>query len=916
MSRGDVILRLVDVERIYETKEGRKIVALNKVTTSFKRGEFVAIVGKSGSGKSTLINILGGLDRPDGGDYFLEGNNIADINEGHWDAIRNEKIGFIFQEYHLVEYLSVYKNVEIALKYQNTMNRKVKDAKIKEVLTRVGIIDHMHKLPNQLSGGQRQRVAVARALVKDPAIILADEPTGALDHKTSENVIDMIKGLSKERLVLVVTHDRGIANNHATRIIELTDGKFTSDLIKEDIPQTYQNVYKKTKPTNLSLRDKFELTFRKLKSQLLRTLFTALSLALAFSFTILFNGVERGISNAYDAYYEALNKTNSFAFTLVSEDYAVLAEDYDDAQREVDNGFNILLSEGTEYLVGNNTLMASNKLDGGVEHVLTVPTRPDILGEQKLRLIDVNTSDKYSFDDLFIGDSVYPYDKNEIMVTSKFLREYLDLSDNVTSLNDYVGTTTINIPEYTFYIDSAIFNAEEYLNQLVEYKETEEIMTLQEFNDNILPTLTLEEDESSEDFYLKVRYLHMNIPDYCYHVNDLEEYYVNYCEDIIDNDTYARYFDSLDDYIAYVDDFKAQIDQIDDEWFDVLFRSGFVFYMLNENESNELYTPPGGQYYIERVYRKLIEAAEAGETAYIEDAIFKNQEQMKEMYITGIIDNENESIIYIDFETYNDLFIASDTVEYVPGYYSVNLASGISGDFDLEDFTLKYFAEPLNTVSASVQEEFEVVRTEYIEQGDVCAIYNVDNVLNEASDLGDINLLGDVFRITDYSGCKVNSETYHYLTSIRVLFGVFFNTLMIISIVFFNILLQVILAERIGEIGVYRSVGSTSKDVKYLFFIEILIEVVVAALMSIVIIYYANIIVNDVFLNTINQGSGVVNFAGMKLSLGENQEITSISFFNLLFYIVMVFSLLGFLSNRNVSKLANTKPIDILREVE
>ncbi|MFK5883419.1 MAG: ABC transporter ATP-binding protein, partial [Candidatus Izemoplasma sp.] len=176
MSRGDIILRLVDVTRIYETKEGRKVVALDKVTTSFKRGEFVAIVGKSGSGKSTLINILGGLDMPNSGDYFLEGNNIVNINEGHWDAIRNEKIGFIFQEYHLIEYLSVYKNVEIALKYQSSLNKKVKDAKIKDILSKVGILEHMHKHPSQLSGGQRQRVAIARALVKDPAIILADEP--------------------------------------------------------------------------------------------------------------------------------------------------------------------------------------------------------------------------------------------------------------------------------------------------------------------------------------------------------------------------------------------------------------------------------------------------------------------------------------------------------------------------------------------------------------------------------------------------------------------------------------------------------------------------------------------------------------------------------------------------------------------
>ncbi len=139
---------------------------------------------------------------------------------------------------------------------------------------------------------------------------------------------------------------------------------------------------------------------------------------------------------------------------------------------------------------------------------------------------------------------------------------------------------------------------------------------------------------------------------------------------------------------------------------------------------------------------------------------------------------------------------------------------------------------------------------------------------------------------------------------------------MFISIVFFNILLQVILSERIGEIGVYRSVGSTSKDIKVLFFMEIVFEIILASVLSIVIIYYANDVINAVFLDVINQGSGVINFAGMKLSIGDSASITNISFFNLLFYIVVVFVLLGFLSNRNVSKLANTKPIDILREVD
>jgi len=898
MSRGDIILRLVDVERIYETKEGRKIVALNKVTTSFKRGEFVAIVGKSGSGKSTLINILGGLDIPNSGDYFLEGNNIVGIHEGHWDAIRNEKIGFIFQEYHLIEYLTVYQNVEIALKYQNTINRKTKDAKVKDILTKVGIIDHANKRPNQLSGGQRQRVAIARALVKDPDIILADEPTGALDSKTGENVIELIKGLSKERLVIVVTHNRGIANNHATRIIELTEGKFTSDLIRDDIKQTYQNVYKKTKPTSLSFRDKIELTFRKIKSQMLRTFFTALSLALAFSFTILFNGVERGITESYDAYFEALNKANSYAFSFVPRDDIVGLGDYNDASEDLLSSFHSYFDrEDTEIIAGFSTDVAFSWESGGVERVLNNPTRPDLLSEYKLRLIDINKADDYSYSDLFIGDSEYPYEFDEIIVTSKFYREYFEVSDDIVNLNAFIGDT-VNMPIYSFDVLQGIYNIEEYLDSLVELDGG----SIVEFD-----PLDITHETAST-----VRFLNINLPEYCYHYDDINEYYQNQCTQIIDDEKYSRYFESVDEYIDYIDDFKTQVNNINPDYFDILFRSGAIYYVVDENET-EGYLPPFGEYYIERVYRAVYNEAFIDGTVYFRDGIFRDQLLEKEMVITGIVENDNEAIVYMDFETYNKLFVTSPSVDNLEGYYTVNLESGIKKDYEPVDIAIEYFAIPLNDVDNIYQNDYQIIRNEYIEQGEECSNFGIDNVLNDNTQFDEVKLLGDVFTITDYSACKINTESYHYLTSIRVLFGVFFNALMFISIIFFNILLLVILSERIGEIGVYRSVGSTSKDIRVLFFIEILFEVVLAAALSIVIIYYSNQAINALFLNAIDQGSGVITFAGMKLSIGTDDTITSISLFNLAFYIIFVFVLLGYLSNRNVKKLANTKPIDILR---
>ncbi len=910
MSRGDIILRLVGVKRIYHTKANREIVALNGITTSFKRGEFVGVVGKSGSGKSTLINILGGLDTPDAGDYFLEGNNITAINEGQWDAIRNEKIGFIFQEYHLLEYLSVYKNVEIALKYQEGNSRKEKDAKVKDILNKVGLSDHIHKLPSQLSGGQRQRVAIARALVKDPAIILADEPTGALDYNTSQTIIELIKGLSKERLVIVVTHDRGIANEHATRIIELSEGVFTNDLIKEDIPQTYQNTYRKTDPTDLSIRDKFELTFQKISSRFFRTLFTALSLALAFSFTIVFNGIERGVTEAYDAYYEALNKANSYAFSLVPEEPVIDDADYFTAQEDLIQTYESYFEDKNSELVSSySTDVMISPITSGVERVVDNPSSPDLLNDHKLRLFHSDRIADYSYDDLFIGDSQYPDPNvNEIMVTSRFYRDVMQLSDNIVNLNNYVNEE-IDIPIYSFTIEEGIFGVSEYLDTLAE-NENQEIVLGDDTDETLVP----------------IRYLPINLPMYCYNYDNLNNYYQDKCEARIRDQRITEYFDSVDDFIAYIDDFRTQVNTIDPNYFDILLRSNAVYYLVDERDA---FLDPGEPRYIERVYQTVYDETTAVfPQVEIRDAVFKSQTDTVSMVVTAIIDNENESVVYIDKDTYeNTLFQKQALLDYVDGYFSVNLDSGILESGLLEDVneedileivTIENFHDPINDFAQeggnNYAATFNIIRKEPIEQGDECAIYTVDNVLTQ-SNIELSPIVDDVFTVTDYSNCKVNSEAYHYLNSVRTLFGVFFNTLLVISIVFFNILLKVILGERIKEIGIYRSVGSTAKDIKMLFFIEIVTEVLMAIIMSVVMIYYANQLINAVFLDVINQGTGVISFAGMKLSIGNNRMLTDISFFNLLFYSFIVFALLGFLSYRNVTKLAKTKPIDIIREV-
>lgn len=202
--------------------------ALDGIDLEFRKNEFVAILGASGSGKTTLLNIIGGLDRYTSGDLIINDKSTKSFKDADWDSYRNTAIGFVFQSYNLIPHLSILDNVEIALRLSGIGNAERKK-RAKQALYDVGLIDHIHKRPNQLSGGQMQRVAIARALINNPAILLADEPTGALDSKTSEQIMSLIQDISKDRLVIMVTHNPEIASNYADRIIRLVDGKVVED---------------------------------------------------------------------------------------------------------------------------------------------------------------------------------------------------------------------------------------------------------------------------------------------------------------------------------------------------------------------------------------------------------------------------------------------------------------------------------------------------------------------------------------------------------------------------------------------------------------------------------------------------------------------------------------------------------------
>ena len=221
------MLTLQHISKIYPM--GDTVVhALDDVNLTFSSAEFVAVLGPSGCGKTTLLNIIGGLDRPDEGELIIAGRSTRNYSDREMDAYRNHSVGFVFQTYQLIPHQTVLANVELALTLSG-VSAAQRRQRAADALVAVGLSDQLNKKPNQLSGGQMQRVSIARAMVNDPDVILADEPTGSLDSETSVQVLDQLKLLASDRLVIMVTHNRELAERYATRIVELKDGKVVSD---------------------------------------------------------------------------------------------------------------------------------------------------------------------------------------------------------------------------------------------------------------------------------------------------------------------------------------------------------------------------------------------------------------------------------------------------------------------------------------------------------------------------------------------------------------------------------------------------------------------------------------------------------------------------------------------------------------
>ena len=310
------MLKLENIVKVYETG-GEDVTALRGINLSFRENEFVAILGHSGCGKTTLLNLIGGLDQYTNGDLIINGRSTKSFKDSDWDSYRNHSIGFVFQNYNLIPHQSVLANVELALTLSG-VGKTERRRRAAEALEKVGLADQMKKRPNQLSGGQMQRVAIARALVNDPDILLADEPTGALDSETSVQVMDLLKEIARDKLVIMVTHNPELADQYATRIVRLKDGQIVDDTAPFDGTQE--------KPAALDVRQKkpsmsfftaFSLSLNNLMTKKGRTILTSFAGSIGIIGIALILSLSTGINNYINQVQE--DTLSSYPITIMAE---------------------------------------------------------------------------------------------------------------------------------------------------------------------------------------------------------------------------------------------------------------------------------------------------------------------------------------------------------------------------------------------------------------------------------------------------------------------------------------------------------------------------------------------------------------------------------------------------------------------
>ena len=415
------MLELKKIKKDYKTGDFIQH-ALKNIDLSFRENEFVAILGPSGSGKTTLLNIIGGLDRYTTGDLIIDGKSTKKFKDKDWDAYRNHAVGFIFQSYNLISHISVLENTMMGMTLSGISFRERK-RKALELLDKVGLKDHAYKKPNQLSGGQMQRVAIARALANDPKIILADEPTGALDSKTSMQIMELIKEISKDKLVIMVTHNKELAENYASRIVNMKDGEIIGD--SNPIDDNVKTGNLKITKTSMSFLTALKLSFENIKTKKGRTILTSF----ASSIGIIGIALILSLSNGFNIEVENFEQDSLSQSPIMITNQTVQMDENTLNELKEDNEKEKYPSEKMVYSKNDisDTIIHTNKITDDYVNYIDKMDMDNISGISYLKGTNTILLSKNGDDYKFLNDNsssftsnILPYSPSDSLIDKNY----------------------------------------------------------------------------------------------------------------------------------------------------------------------------------------------------------------------------------------------------------------------------------------------------------------------------------------------------------------------------------------------------------------------------------------------------------------------------------------------------------------
>lgn len=820
------MLELKNIKKNY-ISGNEKVRALKGISLNFRENEFVSILGQSGCGKTTLLNIIGGLDSYTSGDLIINGKSTKKYRAKDWDTYRNHSVGFVFQSYNLIPHQTVLSNVELALTLSGVSKEERRKRAI-DVLTKVGLKEQMHKKPNQMSGGQMQRVAIARALVNDPDILLADEPTGALDSATSVQIMELLKEVSKDRLVIMVTHNPELAEKYSTRIINLLDGEVTSD----SNPYKGKGKIKEAKKgkTSMSFLTALSLSLNNLMTKKGRTLLTAFAGSIGIIGIALIMSLSNGVQNYIDRVEQDTLSSYPLTIEKSSMDMGVMMEavmgmqnstskDYKDGKVHTNAIMNDLLDMMSSKMATNNLEEFKKFLDSDKEI--------------KKYINDV----QYGY-----GLTVNVYNENSehgiVKVNPTEIVEKMGMSD----MKDMQAKMNVSETFGSFDVWTELLNNKDTLKDQYDLVKG---AWPSKYNEVVL---ILDEGGNISDYSLYALGI-MDPDELADKFNDLLD---GKKVDKVKSKTYS--YDELinmtfklilpTDYYEKEND--MWVDKSDDEeYLKKIIKNGEeikVVGIIKPNEESIITNPYGGVGYTSDLQKHIMEKTNDTEIA-------KDQMENKDINVfTGLEFNSADKFDYSSLSREQQMYLMD-----LPQEEMANLINSFT-----ENMTATYESnlQKLGIAELDKPSSINIYPKDFDAKEEIASLidkYNQKQTDNKKDE--------NVISYSDVVGSMMSSVTT-IVDIVSYVLMAFVSVSLIVSSIMIGIITYISVLERTKEIGILRAIGASKKDISRVFNAETFIIGLVAGVLGIVITLLLNIPINMVLKNLID----VSNIASLPLT--------------------------------------------------